>query len=389
MVAIALVVAMGGLALIVDRLWLDAADLELTTAAESAALAAARGLVSDELLKKNVDHDERLQAARNSAAWVARQNLVAGYPVELDATAQGDIRFGRLVLDEHVREVRFEETDENPTTAVVTTHRSRATSNPVGLFVAGLTGLPFGDVVTRVEASVDNRILGLRPFEGTPVPVMPLAIWLRDPSGNRRDTWEQQIEFAQGADDYGYVAAENRVTQGGDGIPEIILRSQARGQQSSDSNLLVVDIGSGLLDKDVSRQFASGLSVDDLAEIDGELRVSEGGPEKFVASATLRHADRESLDALIGEPRICLLYSAAAPRPNTSLVQATCVRLVAIRVLALRDRSDGACEIVAQPCVLATRTALLNEVTPYHSGSFTTTSTDSTNRYIYRLQLTQ
>ncbi len=35
-VAIALLVVMAGLALVLDRLWLDTADLELTTAAEAA-----------------------------------------------------------------------------------------------------------------------------------------------------------------------------------------------------------------------------------------------------------------------------------------------------------------------------------------------------------------
>ncbi|MBC8117689.1 MAG: hypothetical protein H7062_25145 [Candidatus Saccharimonas sp.] len=387
-VAVALIVAMGGLALIVDRLWLDAADLELTTAAESAALAAARSLASDDLLRPNADPADRLLAAREAASWIASQNFVAGDPVTINSDAEGDVRLGRLILDEKEKQVRFEESNEHPTTAVVTAQRTRSTSNPVGLFVTGLTGIPFGDVVSRVEATIDNRIVGVRPFEGTTVPALPVAIWLKDPTQQRRDTWEQQIEARRGADIFGYDPAAGKVYRGADGIPEIVLRSQPRDRDSSDSNMLVLDIGTRLQDKDVARQFASGWSAEDLTDLGGEMRVSPTNPETFPASPKLTHHDREALDNLIGEPRICLLYSDARPNVSSSLLQATCVRLVAIRVLAVRDGSEGSCELIAQPCVFATRTALLDEQTPYHTGLASDASTENANPYIYKLQLT-
>lgn len=388
MVAVALVVAMAGLALIVDRLWLDAAALELTTAAESAALAAARSLASDELLKKDPNDAERLQAARDAGAWAASQNLVAGYPVELNPAPVGDLHLGRLVFDETATDVRFEETDEQPTTVVVTASRTRIGNNPVGLFVAGVTGLPFGDVSCRAEATVDNRILGVRPFEGSSVPALPLAIWLKDPTGKRIDTWEQQIEARRGADHYGYEATGRRVYRGSDGIPEIILHSQARDQKSSEANVLVLDIGTDLQTEKLARQFASGWTAEDLEDFDGELRIGDASPETMPASAELKHDEREVLDSLIGEPRICLLYSDAQPSGSGSLLKATCVRLVAIRVLALHDQGDGSCEIIAQPCVLATRTALLNDQAPYHTGLANDAAYKDANPYIYKLQLT-
>ncbi len=387
-VAVALIVAMCGLALIVDRLWLDAADLELTTAAESAALAAARELAGDDLLRPKADPADRFQAAREAAAWVAGQNLVAGDPVAINSEAQGDVRLGRLVLDEHTQQVRFEESDERPTTVVVTAQRTRRANNPVGLFVAGLTGVPFGDVVSRVEATIDNRIVGVRPLDGAPVPALPLAIWWKDPTQQRRDTWEQQIEGRRGMDTFGHDAVTGAVYRGADGIPEIVLRSPSRGGDADGANLLVLDIGTGLKDKDVARQFASGWSAEDLADRDGELRVSPNNAERFPASPTLTHQDREALDKLIGEPRICLLYSDARSDNRSSLLQATCVRLIAIRVLAVQDGSNGSCELVAQPCVFATRTALLDQQTPYHTSLIGDASTDHTNQYIYKLQLT-
>ena len=410
-VAIALLVVMCGLAMILDRLWLDTADLELTTAAEAAALVAAGELASDELLKPNADPEVRYDMARASAGFIASQNLVAGSPVVLDTAPLRDIHLGRLVLDDQARKVRFEETADHPTTAVVTAKRTRQSNNPVGLFVAGATGQPYGDVVSRVEATVDNRVCGVRAQDGTPVPALPLAIWAKDPSGRRADTWETQIEARKGPDQFGYDPIGRRVYSGNDGIPEIVLRSQAPKTMAKNTNVLVVDVGTGLKDQALSQQFASGWSAEDLSVLGGEMRVTPDAPTTLRASAELQHADREALETLIGEPRICLLYSSATPSGGGRLLQATCVRMVAIRVLAVRDQADGSCEVVAQPCVLKTKTAILDVPSPYSTDSVvpsspysttaltagntpatangtTTTPANPGNPYIYKLHLT-
>ena len=392
-VAIALLAVMAGLALILDRLWLDTADLELTTAAEAAALAAASELASDDLLKPTAVPELRFERARASAAWIASQNLVAGSPVVLNTNSDGDVRLGRLVLDNDAGLVQFSETEENPTTAVVTAIRSRRTSNPVALFVAGATGQPHGDVATRVEASIDNRIRGLRAQERTPIPALPIAIWWRDPAGDRPDTWENQIDLRRGPDLYSYDSVNHVVSSGSDGITEITLHSQARGSQSKSSNVLVIDIGAGLNDQVLQRQFASGWTVEDLSATDGELSVTLATPAILNASAELPHSDRESLDALIGEPRICLLYSTAVPSGKGSLLRATCMQMVAIRIMAVHDQNDGTCEVIAQPCVLKTKTALLQEPTPYSTESVilanptNSVTTSPGNPYIFKLQL--
>lgn len=408
-VAVALLVAMAGLALILDRLWLDAADLELTTAAESAALNAASELATDQLLTLKPDVELRMELARTAAAFIASQNTVAGAPVMLDSSAEGDIRFGRLVLDDQAGQVRFEESSTNPNTAVVTALRTRRSSNPVALFVSGVTGQPYGDVATRVEAVVDNRISAVRPQDGVPVPAFPIAIWWKDPTGQRMDTWENQIEARKGPDQYGYDSLTHSVYSGSDGIPEIVLRSQQRGQSAANTNVVVVDVGSGMNDQTLARQFASGWTTDDLSGLGGEL--SATNPGTLRASAELRHADRQALDSLIGEPRICLLYSSATAVNNSQSLQATCIRLVAIRVLAVRDQGDGSCELVAQPCVLKTKTAVLNVTAPYSTESVVPVSPYSAatagagstgvsttpavqtgsagHPYIYKLQLSQ
>jgi hypothetical protein len=152
---------------------------------------------------------------------------------------------------------------------------------------------------------------------------------------------------------------------------------------------LLLDVGTGLSDNSLTRQFESGWSSEDLEEFDGELRVSPEHPQKLRSLAELNHADREAIEQLIGEPRICLLYSEARTNSQSHVIDATCVKLVAIRIIDVRDQKNGACEILVQPCVLATRTALLEPSTPYHTGHASETNPQSTNPYIYKLHLTR
>ncbi|MCA9070059.1 MAG: hypothetical protein KDA84_14100, partial [Planctomycetaceae bacterium] len=133
-ILVGLVVMICCLALVLDKLWMDAATTELRTASEAAAFAAARELIQDDLLCEDYDSQERMKAARERALEVAWENPVAGQPVELDATPDGDIRFGQLVCDSDSGRTRFLQTVQKPRTVVVTSCRLRSRGNPVALW---------------------------------------------------------------------------------------------------------------------------------------------------------------------------------------------------------------------------------------------------------------
>ena len=126
MIAIALLVAMAAAALVFDRLWLESASVELLTAAEAAATAAAGSLADDSLLRLQPDHEARADDARELAVQVAGENLTTGQPVEL--ANDEDIRLGRLVQQPD-GQIRLIETDYFPTTVAVRAVRSRSRSN--------------------------------------------------------------------------------------------------------------------------------------------------------------------------------------------------------------------------------------------------------------------
>jgi hypothetical protein len=381
LVAAALLVAMAGLALILDRLWLQAAQVELTTASEAAALAAARTLAGDDRLRGDVDQALLVNRALAAAAGLAARNTVAGTPVTLDLSTD-DVQFGRFVTTEETGERQFLQTDAEPTHVLVTAHRSRSRGNPVALFIGELTRQSWGDVVGQAEAGLDNRLVGVRPFAGAPVPALPLAIWQVDPSGQRTDTWQAAIEQREGKDEYGYDAASQQVTTEADGIPELTLRSQPRTGTSNRVNLQVLDLGTGFDEESLRRQFTTGWIAGDLETWNGELRLSasQNGEQssglELPSTPVMQSAERDALESLLGEPRICLLYSQLVAPAQSQQTRTTCVEFVAIRVLAVRDLSDGGAELVVQPTVMTTRTALTDQVA-------------EGNSYIHRLTLTK
>jgi hypothetical protein len=73
-VAVALLVIGAAIALALDRAWIDGAQVELTTATDAAALAAARELAGDDLLRPGIDASGRVAAARLAAMRVAALN---------------------------------------------------------------------------------------------------------------------------------------------------------------------------------------------------------------------------------------------------------------------------------------------------------------------------
>ncbi len=257
-VVFALLVVMCCLALVFDRLWLDSTVVELTRGAEAAALRAAKGLASDDRLLKEVDARARIQTARTAAANIAVQNLVAGDPLVLDTSPQGDIRFGRLIEHSETGLTVFLETLNNPTSVVVTAERSRGRGNPIALIFKQLTRQSAGDAVARAEATIQNRIVGVRPFDGVHVPGLPMAILKKAAAGERQDTWDVQIEQRQGKDRYSYNEQAKQVVLSPDGIPEIVLKGYSWQSQPQAANVLLVDLGSDLRDDVLSRQIRNG-----------------------------------------------------------------------------------------------------------------------------------
>ncbi len=420
-IAVALVAILGGAALVLNRLWLDSARIELRTAAEAAALAAGRELANDDLLRKDFDPNTHAIKARLAAARIAAENVVAGDPLLLNTDADGDVRFGRLIIVEGGRdddggdgvptyaagETIFVETEFQPTTVAVQACRTNDRQWPVSLPFTTLAGRIAADVITTAEATLDNHVIGLRTVDELAVPALPLAILSvaapqaslisstssrsERPSKNQpqNDTakpatpmpsWVRDIEQRRGSDLFSFDPTSGRVSEGSDGIPEIRLRTSSAAGGVSDGNAFFLTLQGDLTVSDLQRQILEGWSARDLEPLGGELLLRHGP----LTLAGLRGVDSgsmgESLRSMIGQPRVCLLYDQADTAANSPVAQLHCVGFVAGRVMTVTEVSAGTIEMVFQPTVMTSRSVVVAEEEDV--------SEVPKNRYLYKLRLT-
>ena len=388
-IIVGLLVVLLAVALVLDVWWADNASVELERTSESAALAAGRALVSDDLLRDipRTPVDRRRQRARRAAIHMAQQNQVAGRPVRLDPHSQRDIRFGRLVHDADTGRTLLVKAPNRPTTVAVTTRRSRRNGNPLARFFRGITGRSDSEMSRTTEATVDNHVLGVRPFSGANVPMWPIAVaaetTVTGSNGKPLQGWRGQIEQRRGSDRFSYDERNRRVTHRPDGIPEMVLRCGDRTNAMQPTNVKLVDLGNGLQLPRLDRQMQHGVTARDLKSFGGQLRF-DSRPLELTAYNDLPIGTRSRLAKQVGRCRILLLYSSFTPTNRNGLGRAKCPRLVAARVMAVRTLRDGTCEITIQPGTLITRTALLANpsLPPSQRRRFR-------NRYIYKLQVTR
>ncbi len=364
-----------------DRLWLHTSQVELQTAAEAAALAAGRALASDDLLRDEFQPEAFLMKARLAAARIALENFVAGEPLILITDADGDVRFGKLATDETTGETLFLETSSHPTTVAVHARCTQDRDAPVWLPMQSLFSPSNGDVVAIAEATLDNRVVGLRPVDNLPLPTLPLAILSA--------TWVQTIEQRRGKDRFAFDSSNGQVTEDTDGIPEITLRTPSLADRGVVANAFVMNLAGDLTHQDLQRQVRDGWSVADLEPYGGELMLHSGSLSLAGARGIEAAVLADALQGVVGQSRVCPLYDRVDGDPRSTTAGLRIIGFVAGRVMSVRDVSSGVCEIVFQPAVMTARSAVVaseivglpSRATPEESCSV------SPNKYVYKLRL--
>jgi len=392
-IAFALLAVMGLVALVLDSLWLDTAQAELQVAAEAAALAAGVQLASDDLLRgddPDATIEQRLALAREAARRVALENRIAGRPVQLDASPEGDVRFGKLIRREETGEAVFIETRHDVSSIAIRAEHSRSRSNPVAIWLLKVTSQPGGDVAAIAEATLDNHLVGLEALNGIPVPALPLAVLKHDPEG-KVENWQTQIVQRKGLDRFSVDERTGEVapSSSGDGIPEITVRSAPHRGDTTRANIFLCLIRPGLTESDLKQQFRLGFTRTDLPR---PLRFDQGAVQ-LETTPTITGCILTELQELTGQCRIVFLYD--EHRDDDGIGMVRIVAPVAARILKVQIHDDGSCELVLQPGVMTTRTALTTSPSapPGNPSTDPGTSPDPNNDsvrnpYIYRLLLT-
>jgi len=401
--AIVLLVVMAGIALIVNRLWLDAASLEVTTCVETAVLAAGQEMVSDELLKDKPDYQSLMQKAEESANQALKLNSVAGQQIGIQLTKGDNLLFGKSVPVAESGIKRFLQTDHEPTSIQIQTQSPGRVANPVAEFLSDLTRSHPGSAGAQIQATLDNHVRGIRPFKNMAVPAYPLAILKNDPTGKHTQTWELQIDLKRGKDEYRYDPQTKTVSKGADGIPEIILTGKPRRGDLSDANMQILDFGTGFKTDLVTEQILSGLTRNNLKHFQGEL-LFDAGPLPVKCSPNIENGEQDAFREMIGQCRICFLYDQLETQSGSYEGTALCTNMVAGRIMSVQRLENQACELIVQPGVLSSRSVVLaipeadaNLKQPLQKtkqavnqiGQTAGLKQDHQNKYIYKLYLTQ
>jgi hypothetical protein len=378
---------MGAIALVLDRAWIDGARVELAVAADAAALAAGQQLAYDDLLRPDAYNDARLQAACDAAAEIAAQNLVAGNPVEIDRDA--DVLFGKIAHSASTGRTMFLETSHRPLAVVVAARALRSRGNPVALWIGGLTGQAAADVSCTAEAAIDNHLMGCRARPDCPIPAFPLAILADDSASARTDTWNRQIVARRGGDVLGYDEKKREVTAGPDGIPEMLLYGFDPANPQKKPNAAFISMNGPVEPRRVEKQIADGWQATDLADADGLLPLP-ARPFSAAADSQFRDGELALLQQRLGECRICLLYVPDRTAAGVEIAgQVRCVGIVAGRVLRIIKAAGHAPQIVFQPGVLVTHSALTATDPEADRIDPERACRETTNDYVYKLRLTR
>jgi hypothetical protein len=206
-----------------------------------------------------------------------------------------------------------------------------------------------------------------------------MAILARDPSGERDDTWADQINQKQGADQLRFNHDTKQVEQGSDGLPEMVLHLQLPGTDADEANTQYINLGTGLETDELARQVREGWRVGDLADLGGAFSLS--GPTLVLdASAAPEPTTMIALAELVGQKRIICLYDNYI-NTNGERGRLTITEIVAVRILSVDPDSA---EIVVQPTVLALRAAVTN--VPF---GVVDANDPFLNPYIYKISLTR
>lgn len=349
---IAVPVLLGVLLLLVFLFRTRDSLIELRNGGVAAALAGADELVDDARLTGDPDRLRPVFArARRSAAEVARHNFVEGKPLDL-CLDEGEKKdrgrdCGEAVLGTLDRAVGGLFAPFRPNANTPGWGRVNAVQVTVRQ-----PGKP--TVFTTVVGVLDDAVVGFRPWDDKPAPVMPVALY--DGREDDHPTWREAVKRA--ADQWAFDRERNRFVPGRDGIPEVRVRvGRLKDKHAAEACGLPLVIGGGQPRRAVE-QVLVGLTERCLAADDGEFRLGDDLTRLQPANPDLLAADdggpaEAAFRSAIGRPRVWPVFGGVDDHGRAILTGFT-----GARVVSVEREAGGGLLLVLQPAVVASPTAV-------------------------------
>ncbi len=294
---------------------------------------------------------------RQHALQFAEMNLVRG-PMRLAANwenrVNGDMVTGWVEDPTRLGAPMEPWNGQGPINSLLVRAQSTAErGQALSLWASRMFGFADVDMVVEARATVDQRVYGFRPAGHVTVPMVPLMIPPMDKSG--------QVQ----RDHFSVDPKTGHVKAGRDGLDEMTIRlgqprhdGSAAVHGSSENVGQIVRFGRPASSRDVQRQIRQGLSHDDLRLVGGAI-VYQGVAQQATAMAEPSAASLAELHRALcdirGKKRIWPVSD-----PQTGSIAGFTTGCV----VACEKTEAGTLELVLQPCVLHTCTALVRAGEP-------------------------
>ena len=344
------------LAFTIDLGLLLSARTEMQRSADSAALAGAWEMVSDDLVRG--DTNTIALAARQTAADLAAMNPVVQTSPYLDTN--GDIDLGYLAnLSDPNESISY----ANPSlynTIQVRIQYSANNNTPISLFFAPFLGISSADLAVTAAATFSgNNTVGFRVTDKTGnATLLPFTVKVED--------WDDLLGGAD-ADNWAYDPETGTVSPGQDGISEMRMfpengnNNNGNGQGGggiTPGNFGTVDIGNtNNAAPDLWRQIREGPSPEDFSYYNNnELKLDPvTGTVSLNGDTGMTVSMQAALADIVGQPRTIFLYSGSSGQGNQTWF--TIVRFVGVRIVDFALTGNDK-YVLIQPAAVADSSAI-------------------------------
>lgn len=380
---VSVVVFAGMAAVAIDLSLISYNHRQLQAGSDAAALAGCGALMDRRILYPHLQRQQgddtsdraleaaqrRVSEAQRQAVEFAAQNTVAGQQLTLVADPtnppEGDVVVG-WAPEPNSLESEFLPWQGGPflNAVQVRANRTARRGQPLSLWAGKLLGLGSVDALGFAQATLDQRVLGVRPARDINVPMGPLVV-----EGQGSDaSWYAQLgqpAIPGRTDRYSINIDTGEIGSGEDGIPEIIVTicpppSRGDTRPEPTNSWLWPIPRTQTPAEDRLRQIVQGLTADDLSLWNGELLLGMEMPLLAEPPSSELELVRRAVLGIMGQPRIWPLVVAR------SATNGLVLNFAAGQVVDSYVRDTGCLVLVVQPCVMTTPTAVVGPDGPYN-----------------------
>ena len=348
-------VFIGFATLSVDTAVLAVARSQLSTAADSAALAGARQLADENRVRGATDLTSEISAANSHASTIAAANFALNQSVLVNQNTSnstgGDVLVGYLDTKNSQSTLVTNAAFTSLFNSVQVT--AQRTSDHVGLvptFFGALMGYRGSNVQVQSTATVQNySISGFKSVNNQNVNLLPIVLDLT--------TYQTMLAGTQGgaagtaSDQYTYNPTTNTVTDGPDGVAESKLYPVASG---SPGNWGTIKVGVTNNSTSVlSSQITNGITPSQLATFPGgviQLDSSQTPPSIiFSGNPGISAGISSALQSIIGKPVSIPIYDLNDDNGNNAWYRV--IAFAAVRIMSV-DFQGNPKYVIVQPALV-------------------------------------